>query len=169
MNRILTLIIAISIACAAFAQDLVGKYPDNYQGDGQYHVARVLDPLMGSLGSSTSIQLLKFEHLDAVDAIGDRGQFVLSSGVVVIPCQSPEGGLNLAVKPASFVYEYSAFDEIDCLQMIGFIAGRYSPTDEPIDPCDVVEAGSIDLPVPTGTLRIEATSSRCVFILLPAE
>lgn len=169
MKKIFALIIAMAIACAARAQEIVALYPDNYQSDCQYYAARVLDPLMGSLGTSTVAQLLKFEHLDAVDAIGDRGKFTMSSGVVVTPKRDVDGALQLGSRPASIAYEYSAYDEIECLEMIGFFANRYSPSEEPINPCEVVEAGSVDLPVPTGTLRITATPSLCVFELLPGE
>lgn len=160
---------ALALACAARAQDLVAKYPDNYKGDNQYRVARAVDPLMGLLGSSTSAQLLKFERLDPVDAIGDRGQFTLGSGVVVTPVRNADGSLNLGVKPATMVYEYSALDDIDLMDMIDFMANRYSQQEEPIDPNDVVEAGMVELPVPTGTLRITATPILCVFTLCPGE
>ena len=169
MKKILTLIMSMAMACAALAQDVAARYPDNYKGDAQYRVARAVDPLMSSLGTSTVMELLKFERLDAVDAIGDRGQFTMRSGVVVTPKREADGSLNLGIRPVSMSYEYSAYDEFDCLEMISFLADRYSPAEEPINPCEVVEAGSIDLPVPTGTLRITATPSACTFTLLPTE
>lgn len=169
MKRILTVIFACALAICAFAQDIVGKYPDNYQGDGQYYVARALDPLMGSLGRYSVTELLKMEHKDAVDAIGDRGCFTLNSGVVVTPVGDGEGALILNVKPANFTYEYSAYDDIDCYYMIEFIVNRYSPSEEPIDTAELMEGNSIDLPVPTGTLRISVSGTVCVFTLLPGE
>lgn len=160
---------ALAFACAAWAQEVVALYPDNYKGDNQYRAARALDPMMGSLGKSSVAELLKFEHLDVFEAIGDRGQFTMKSGLVVTPSRDTDGSLLIGARPASIAYEYSAYDEIDCLEMIGFLANRYSPSEEPINADEVVEAGGIDLPVPTGTLRITATPGICVFALLPTE
>lgn len=169
MKKIFAAIVAMAFVCGVRAQELVRQYPDDYRSDAQYRVARALDPLMGKLGESTVAQLLDFERLDAVDAIGDRGRFAMRSGVEVIPGRADDGAFDLGVKPAYFIYEYAPYDEYDCMEMISFFADRYSPSAEPINPCEVIEAGSVDLPVPTGTLRITASPERCAFILLPAE
>lgn len=169
MYRILAFIFAMAMACAVSAQDIATRFPDNYQGDDQYRVARAIDPVMGSLGTYTASQLLRHDRLDAVDAIGDRGCFAMRSGVVVTPRRDADGALNLGVKPASLAYEYSAPSELDCLEMIAFLAERYSPSEEPINPCDVVAGEVAELPVTNGTLRIEGTPGKCVFTLLPSE
>lgn len=166
MNRLITTILAAAIAMAACAQDLITRYPDNYNGDNQYYVARALDPLMTALGRYTSTELLRHERLDPVDAIGDRGFFTLSSGVVATPPRGSDGSLDLGARPR-LSYEYSPIDELDCLEMIQFIANRYAQPEEPFEPYQVIEDGSVDLSVPTGTLRIEVTPYTCSFILFP--